>query len=209
MQFPKETDSWFLPFLLVETACAVIKGASVMMINPDSSSVGGRDWCSYQLCLGEILGCCCNLLWRTAGTGPKGCYKIKLALPSRKDLRALLRMNSCVELFWISRLDYPLSSQSIKDKVINMLYQKKKRLNHNFSDHLPEASCGNWLVAVGNVLFFFFCSAYINKTKCRLRSYLSQKQEDTPDIPQQWRPRISRSTHINTGITQSGTNSCS
>lgn len=86
----------------------------------------------------------------------KDAIKIKLALPSRKDLRALLRMNSCVELFWISRLDYPLSSQSIKDKVINMLYQKKKRLNHNFSDHLPEASCGNWLVAVGNVLFFFF-----------------------------------------------------
>lgn len=92
---------------------------------------------------------------------PKDAIKIKLALPSGKDLRALLRTNSCVELCWISRLDYPLSSQSIKDKVINMLYQKK-RLNHNFSDYLPEARCRNWLVAVG-MNKRPFCSAYINK----------------------------------------------
>ena len=91
---------------------------------------------------------------------PKGCYKTNLALPRRKHLRALLK-NSCAELFGISRLDYPLSSQSIRDKVINMLYQKK-RLNHNFSDHLPEASCGNWLIAVG-MNKRHFCSAYINK----------------------------------------------
>lgn len=42
----------------------------------------------------------------------KDAIKIKLALPSRKDLRVLLQTN-CVELFWISRLYHPLSSLSI------------------------------------------------------------------------------------------------
>lgn len=114
----------------------------LMMTNPDSPSVGGR-WAT-----GAVISFVWEKIWGGGVISSeellewvlKDAIKIKLALSSRKDLRVLLRTKSCVELFWISKLDYPLSIQSIKDKVINICSIRKNRLNHNFSDYLPEAS---------------------------------------------------------------------